>query len=352
MRAFRCVFASRRLTAPVIAERYSDLGRNETAQERNMADQAPATQAVVEAVEHLTFGPESTFENLSMVALLDGRARDPHYLTLDEALAGGSVQITEVNDAGQVSALKVVVNGTLPVLLLDGEELVGAKQNRVVNLTIMAPPQRTTVIPVSCVESGRWHHVSHGFASAPRAQFAEGRAAKMREVTASLEGPGTRVSDQSAVWDLLREKSARLSTVSDTSAMSAMFEKLDTPIEAFVTAFPPLDHQVGAMFFINGAEAGFELFDAASTWRKLAPKLVRSYALDALDRRGRPSRHRARRAPGAFAKAVGSTPVSVFPAIGEGNDVRLTGTDVAGAALVAGGRVIHLSAFPIADRMA
>jgi hypothetical protein len=189
MRAFRCVFASRRLTAPVIAERYSDLGRNETAQERNMADQAPATQAVVDAVEQITFGPESTFENLSMVALLDGRARDPHYLTLDEALAGGSVQITEVNDAGQVSALKVVVNGTLPVLLLDGEELVGAKQNRVVNLTIMAPPQRTTVIPVSCVESGRWHHVSHGFASAPRAQFAEGRAAKMREVTASLQGP-------------------------------------------------------------------------------------------------------------------------------------------------------------------
>ena len=198
-----------------------------------MTEQAAATQAVIDAVEQITFGPESTFENLSIIALLDGRARDPHYLTLDEALAGGSVQITEVNDAGQVSALKVVVNGVVPVLLLDGEELIGAKQNRVVNLTIMAPPQRTTVIPVSCVESGRWHHVSHGFASGPRAQFAEGRSAKMQQVTASLEGTGNRGSDQGAVWNLLREKSARLSTVSDTSAMSAMFEKLDTPIEAF-----------------------------------------------------------------------------------------------------------------------
>jgi hypothetical protein len=74
--------------------------------------------------------------------------------------------------------------------------------------------------------------------------------------------------------------------------------------------------------------------------------------VDAIDRRGRPSRHRARRAPKAFAKAVRSTPVSVFPAIGEGNDVRLTGTVVSGAALVAGGRVIHLCAFPVADRMA
>ena len=122
----------------------------------------------------------------------------------------------------------------------------------------------------------------------------------------------------------MREKSARLSAASDTSAMSAMFDKLETPIEEFVAAFSPVEHQVGAMFFINGAQAGLELFDAASTWRKLAPKLVRSYAVDAIDRRGRPSRKRAPHAPMAFATAVGSTPASVFPAIGEGNDVRLS----------------------------
>jgi hypothetical protein len=174
----------------------------------------------------------------------------------------------------------------------------------------------------------------------------------MRQVTGSLKGPGSRESDQGAVWSLIDEKSARLSTASDTSAMSALFEKQETPLEEFVAEFSPSEHQVGAMFFINGVQAGLELFDAASTWRKLAPKLVRSYAVDAIDRRGKPSRARARRTPQAFANAVGSTPTSVFPAIGEGSDVRLTGTDVAGAALVAGGRVIHLSAFPAADRLA
>ena len=46
-----------------------------------------------------------------------------------------------------------------------------------------------------------------------------------------------------------------------------------------------------------------------------------------------------------------SSASSVFPAIGEGSDVRLTGTDVSGAALVADGRVIHLSAFPIDGRV-
>jgi hypothetical protein len=54
----------------------------------------------------------------------------------------------------------------------------------------------------------------------------------------------------------------------------------------------------------------------------------------------------------AFATGAGSTPASVFPAIGEGDDVRLTGIDIAGAALVVGGWVIHLSAFPVADGIA
>ena len=315
-----------------------------------MAEQA-ATQAVIDAVGQMTFGSESSFENLSVVPLLCSQERDADYVTLDEAIARGWAQITEVNDAGQVSALKIVVSGTVPVLLLDGEELIGAKQNRVINLTIMAPPQCTTEIPVSCVESGRWRHVSRGFTSAPRAQYAEGRAAKMRQVTASLRS-GSRASNQGEVWSLLAAKSARLNATSDTAAMSAVFDKLETPIDAFVAAFSPVDHQVGAMFFINGAQAGLELFDSASTWRKLAPKLVRSYAVDAIDRRSRPSRKRSPHAPQAFATAVGSTPASVFPAIGEGSDVRLTGTDVAGAALVAGGRVIHLSAFPVGDEIA
>ena len=48
-------------------------------------------------------------------------------------------QITEVSDAGRVSELKVVVKGERAVLLVDGEELVGAKQNRVLNLSMLVP---------------------------------------------------------------------------------------------------------------------------------------------------------------------------------------------------------------------
>lgn len=118
-------------------------------------------------------------------------------------------------------------------------------------------------------------------------------------------------------------------------------------LDEFAAAFPPVDRQVGAVFLINGQPAGLELFDAASTWGKLAPKLVRSYAVDALDRRdGERAPQANADVPNAFASAVASSPASAFPAAGEGEDVRLNGAAIAGAALVARGRAVQVSAFP------
>jgi hypothetical protein len=203
------------------------------------------------------------------------------------------------------------------------------------------------VIPVSCVESGRWHHVSHGFAAAPRAQFAEGRAEKMRHVTSSLRADGSRSSDQQEVWSHIAEKSARLGAVSDTSAMSAMFEACHASLEEFVAAFTPIERQVGAVFFVNGRAAGLELFDAPRTWRTLAPKLIRSYALDALDQKDGSVQSDAAADAAALIHGLMSSQASVFPAVGEGTDVRFDGAGALGAALVTSDRAVHVSAFPV-----
>jgi ARG/rhodanese/phosphatase superfamily protein len=62
--------------------------------------------------------------------------------SLEDALAAGTLAITEVSAEGQVSELRVKNSGENPVLILDGEELSGAKQNRIVNVTIVAPTGR------------------------------------------------------------------------------------------------------------------------------------------------------------------------------------------------------------------
>jgi hypothetical protein len=152
------------------------------------------------------------------------------------------------------------------------------------------------------------------------------------------------------VWRRIADKSARLNAPSDTSAMSAVFEKVDSGLDEFVGAFTPLERQVGAVFYINGRTAGLELFDAADTWRQLAAKLIRSVAVDAIDRQRRRARPSGKPVPAAFVAAIASSAASSFAAAGEGDDVRFSGSDIAAAALVARGRVIHLSAFPVGDQ--
>ena len=81
------------------------------------------------------------------------------YITLDEALPRG-LEITEISEAGSVPELAVVNPLSEAVLLYDGEELVGAKQNRILNVTVLVAAGAKIPIPVSCVEQGRWRHTS------------------------------------------------------------------------------------------------------------------------------------------------------------------------------------------------
>ncbi len=106
-------------------------------------------------------------------------------MDLDEALALDAAEITEISAQGSVPELLVVNKAAKPVFLLDGEELVGAEQNRIVNLTILVPAQAKVTIPVSCVEAGRWRSRSRAFSSAPRTQYAAGRAKRMSQATTS-----------------------------------------------------------------------------------------------------------------------------------------------------------------------
>jgi hypothetical protein len=148
-----------------------------------------------------------------------------------------------------VPELRLVNRGADPLLLVDGEELVGAKQNRIVNLTIMVAPQSHLTIPVSCVEAGRWRARSRAFSSAPRTQYATGRAKRMAQVSQSMAF-GHYTSDQSEVWADIAEKSSRLNTSSPTGAMAALFADNTAFIDECAASLPAGDHQVGALFTI------------------------------------------------------------------------------------------------------
>jgi len=306
---------------------------------------------IIESIlSDLKVGEETTCRNLTMFPLLNGEAGEPDYLLLDEALAQGRVRVTEISEGGSVPEIRLTNEADRPVLLLDGEELVGAKQNRVLNLTILAPAGKTIVIPVSCVEAGRWHRSSADFFSSPQVHYSAGRARKMASVSESLLHEGRRSSDQAEVWADIAEKAERMRSSSPTEAMSAIFEHHTSRIGEYAKAFSAREGQIGALFAINGEVVGLDLFDSAATLRKFLPKLVRSYALDAIDAETERAGAHSKKEAGIFLKAVAGAEVQSFPAVGEGEDLRLSGEHLAGGALAARGRVVHLCAFRLEEK--
>ncbi len=90
-------------------------------------------------LEGAEFGEEVSHQGLTMFPFRSGSGGNASYLTLTKALNTGSVHVSEVSEGGSVPELLFKNSADVPVLIVDGEELVGAKQNRVANLTILAP---------------------------------------------------------------------------------------------------------------------------------------------------------------------------------------------------------------------
>jgi hypothetical protein len=269
------------------------------------------------------------------------------YLTLDEALKTRTASVSEVSSSGSVRNLKFLNDGDKPVFLLDGEELVGAKQNRILNLSILAPEHDEIIIPVSCVEQGRWSNSSEKFRSSDEALFSKGRATNASMVSCSLAEGMPAMSDQHEVWRHVAQKSADFNVQSRSGAMSDIFKSVKPRTDQFVRAFQQTDEQLGAVFVIGDRIAGVDVFDKPSTLGKLLPKLVRSYALDALDDNNETVSENTGRAVEEFLETVGSLETSPSPGVGMGEDHRFTGDAVAGGVLVNDGDVIHLCAFPL-----
>lgn len=301
--------------------------------------------AIIAALDQLELGSPITAANLTMYPLVLPAESAPGYLTLDEALAAGLASVTEVSESGSVPELLVKNAAKRPVLILDGEELVGAKQNRIVNLTILVAAGQTLHIPVSCVEAGRWARRSREFAAAGRAHYATGRARKLEQVSCAMRETGMRDADQRDVWQDIDAKSRRMKAGSATHAAAAMYERSRAKLDAFVEALEATPRQAGAVFTINGIVAGLDVFDSPATWRKSMRKLVQSFGLDALDNAGGPVSDATPR-PDVFLSALKQSARQRFPAIGVGEDVRITGDMIVGGGLVVHGKVVHLVAFP------
>lgn len=186
-------------------------------------------------------------------------------LEFEEALGRGLVEVTEVSEGGSVPNLFVKNSADRDVIIVDGEMLVGAKQNRVVNTTIVVPAGASVEIPVTCVEQGRWGYSSRNFTSSRSHSSSSLRSLKHRTVTDSLRVTGRYTSDQGSVWGSIRAKMERMASPSPTMSLTDVYESsvsgedealLDEEVKAQAG-------QVGYFAYVREGFAGGDVFGSS-----------------------------------------------------------------------------------------
>jgi hypothetical protein len=249
------------------------------------------------------------------------------FLTLDEGLRSGEVIVTESGsvqglirrhppagirrDGAEVNRLVLVNNSKRPLLLLAGEVVSGGKQDRVIGKDRIVPAESDPVdLSVFCVEPGRWVATSDRF-GASEAMYGGGVADKASPPMALMVQPSVRAKamgdkDQQAVWDAvtrqkeevtvevtaeaptLQTQMAQVSSYAKVNENKEVRKHVDAIAKPIERDYQSLIHQlrdrnaVGVVVAVNGRVIWADLFASTDLLAKYWPKLVRSYASEAV----------------------------------------------------------------------
>jgi hypothetical protein len=155
---------------------------------------------------------------------------------------------------------------------------------------------------------------------------------------------GQPAADQRGIWQEVAHKLMKMGSPSPSHALHQAYEDHRRKLDELAAKLPVPGECQGVVFVLRGAVAGIDLFDQPATLVKLWPKVLRSYALEALEC-PQPAEPLSLDRVQQWLRSAAGAQTEQFKSPGLGDDVRLEGTDVVGAGLVVDGHAVHVELF-------
>jgi hypothetical protein len=175
---------------------------------------------------HLT-----AYGNLGLVQVRVEQLTDFLFEPAGPEIKTGGLIISESIGEGVVGKLKAINKNDKYLLLTDADVLVGAKQNRVLNKSVLLSPLSKTVIDVSCIERLRWQYTSKNFSNPGDVADPDLRKEKAKSLSSTKnEVQDNHLDTQRAVWSHVHkriiEKGCQSKTESYAEIISFSMEKV------------------------------------------------------------------------------------------------------------------------------
>jgi len=311
---------------------------------------APFDPALVESQVHawlagLRLGSAQTMGSLTVTPLLHPSADRRGDLLSHDALSAGVLDVLE-KDGGVVQELLARNKGDRPIVIVEGETLIGARQNRVIAHTVVVGPGTDVVVPVGCVEQGRWRFTSERFESGAAPTDWKLRRGIKTSVLRTRSSTGRTALDQQALWSHVAQEMDDAAVASETSDYHELIQRRNAAAEDMTSHLRTVDGQVGILVLADGQLVVLELAGSEETWRHLAGRALASLVPAASDPALRRKRGGGRRqSPDEWLASISAARVVVRPATGLGADVEIVTASTVGSGVWLEGRPAHLSVF-------
>jgi hypothetical protein len=291
-----------------------------------------------EAFGRIVFDRPALLKNLILFPIVQraGHSSQHRIISLHSAMRDG---IIEVRETGRIEEIEVVNKGPDKVLGIDGQEVRGGRQNRVLNFSALIGEDAGSLISTLCVEEGRW--------AGAALNFSEGRIAHptLRSLiarTTYLDGANL----QRNVWSSLNRSFGTMRAYSATRSMADLYTSVDNDIQSLAGHMKPEEDQAGVLVVVGGRYVCIDVFESPSLFRDFLPILAESYAMDALlhiGRRG--SWDFLDRLPHILREKLDGALETRSASPSRRDDILLNSETFQGSALIHGGEPVHLSTF-------
>jgi hypothetical protein len=224
----------------------------------------------------LSVGEPAVHGNLAVypVYLAGGGEKMGDVLTMAEAAETGKFKIAEIEEGAEVNTLEVHNDTDKYVVVLAGEMVRGAKQDRIISYDTVIPPGGKFDVDAFCVEAGRWNEVS--------THFAYEKEMAPSSVRATAQGN----RDQGEVWAEVSKVNAARGAMTETDTLTASYdsEEFQADVKRYEKALKDLAKNkdvVGVVVVAEGEVRAGDVFANHDLFAAVWPQLLTSYAMDA-----------------------------------------------------------------------
>jgi hypothetical protein len=230
----------------------------------------------------IKYGKAIKHKNIVIIPLMIDDPEPCRYISGKKALKEKNLIIEEIGENGQVSRLTATNIGNKPVMLISGEGLKGAKQDRIVNVTIIIKVNHTVEIPVSCVERGRWSYDHNGtqFQSANFATQNIRRSIREDINRNIVTGNKTYDSNQEIVWHNVSKTVKKHNIESETDNLNEVYQAIKTDFNTIIKKIKYSTGAVGVAIFANGKQLSIDLFQHSSLMKENWKNIINSVIID------------------------------------------------------------------------